>query len=121
MCLVDAIWWCGAFPHIAGVAHENLVTASVTELHCFSIPQDTLVKLEAKLSNKLQPLPTPILRKRKKKNHKKGDEWASGMGEVISGFGAEERKAAVLYSILSTLGRRRVMALLAEPDGTAPC
>lgn len=40
------------FPYVVRVAFKDVVTASVTELHCFSLPQDTLVKPKAKFSNK---------------------------------------------------------------------
>lgn len=39
------------------VACKNVVTATVTELHCFSFPQDTVVKPTVKFSNK-QPIPS---------------------------------------------------------------
>lgn len=38
-------------PCAVRVACKNVVTATVTELHCFSFPQDTLVKPTVKFSN----------------------------------------------------------------------
>lgn len=56
------------------------VTASVTELGCFCVPQDGLVKPRAKFSNKRQLAP-PHSRENKKKRLERWDERASGMGE----------------------------------------
>lgn len=90
------VYWHSVFPYAVRVACKNVVTALVTELHSFSLPQDALVKPKTKFFNKHQLFPPHHCENKRK--HKQLDKWALGMEEHISEFGAKDWKAVMKHA-----------------------
>lgn len=82
------------------VACKNVVTVSVTELHCFSFPQDTLVKPKAKFSNKHRIPPISTTKVKTRGNTSNETSGLQGWKNIILGLELQTEK-----QLCSMLGR----------------